>query len=393
MPRDPPEEVGMARRYPPEFRRRVLDLVAAGRPVAEVAAALGVSGQTIYNWRAQDLIDCSERPGLRSSELAELAAARRRIAELEAELAATRRANQLLKQVVPPKGRFAAIAKMAEEGHAVQVAARVLEVSESGFYAWRSRPPSPRTIRHAWLTDVITEVHLASRGTYGAPRVHAELRMGRGICVGHNAVVMLMHRAGLKGLPGNRRRRPRHEVPTAEDLVERAFARTEPNRLWVTDITEHPTTEGKVYCAVVLDTFSRRVVGWSIDTSPSAALATNALGMAIESRRPSPGGLIHSDHGTQFTSWAFTERAKRSGLLPSMGSIGDCFDNAVVESFWARMQVELLNRRRWRTRVELANAIFEYLEIFHNRQRRHSALGMRTPIEYEKLHVNPSAVA
>jgi putative transposase len=144
---------------------------------------------------------------------------------------------------------------------------------------------------------------------------------------------------------------------------------------------------------VVLDVFSRRVVGWSIDSSATAALVTNALGMAIENRRPAPGALIHSDHGTQFTSWAFTDRAKRSGLLPSMGSIGDCFDNAVVESFWARMQVELLNRRRWRTRVELANAIFEHLEIFRNRQRRHSSLGMRTPIEFEKMHAYPLEVA
>jgi len=216
--------------------------------------------------------------------------------------------------------------------------------------------------------------------------------MGRGVLVGHNAVAMLMHRAGLKGLPGNKRPRSRQEAPTAEDLVDRAFARTGPDELWVTDITEHPTREGKVYCAVVLDAFSRRVVGWSIDTSPSASLATNALGMAIQGRRPS-GTLIHSVHGTQFTSWAFTERAKRSGLLPSMGSIGDCFDNAVVESFWARMQVELLYRRRWRTRVELANAIFEHLEIFHNRQRRHSSLGMLTPIEFEKMHVYPLEVA
>lgn len=161
----------------------------------------------------------------------------------------------------------------------------------------------------------------------------------------------------------------------------------------MTDITEHPTREGKVYCSVVLDVFSRRVVGWSIDSSPTASLVTSALGMAIDGRRPAPGALIHSDHGTQFTSWAFTERAKRSGLVPSMGSIGDCFDNAVVESFWARMQVELLNRRRWRTRVELANAIFEHLEVFHNRRRRHSALGMLTPIEFEKMHTERSEVA
>ena len=162
----------------------------------------------------------------------------------------------------------------------------------------------------------------------------------------------------------------------------------------MTALTEHYTREGKVYCAVVLDAHSRRIVGWSIDSSPTASLATNALGMAIQHRAPVVGAtLIHSDHGTQFTSWAFTERAKQSGLVPSMGSIGDCFDNAVMESFWSRLQVELLNTRRWRTRLELANARFEYLEVFHNRQRRHSSLEMLTPVEYKMLQHNPSTAA
>ena len=153
--------------------------------------------------------------------------------------------------------------------------------------------------------------------------------------------------------------------------------------------TEHPTREGKVYCAVVLDTFSRRVVGWSIDGHQTATLVTNALGMAIDQRRPANGTtVIHSDQGTQFTSWTFTQRAVDSGLLPSMGTVGDCYDNAMIESFWSRMQVELLDRKRWKTRVELANAIFEYLEIFHNRRRRHSSLGMVSPIEYEMRHAS-----
>jgi putative transposase len=142
-------------------------------------------------------------------------------------------------------------------------------------------------------------VHTASRGTYGARRVHAELTLGLGLAVGHNQVELLMARATIKGLPGNRRPRPRHETPTATDLVERMFTREAPNRLWVTDITEHRTYEGKVYCAVVLDTFSRRVVGWSIDSSQTAALVTNALSMAIANRDPQAGGVIHSDHGVQ----------------------------------------------------------------------------------------------
>jgi putative transposase len=275
---------------------------------------------------------------------------------------------------------------MVAEHHSIKTACRVLDLAESTFYADRRRTPSQRAIRHAWLTDMIAEVHMASRGTYGARRVHAELTLGRKIAVGHNAVEMLMRRAELKGLPGHKRRRRPHDTPTSADLVDRVFARDRADSLWVTDITEHPTREGKVYCAVVLDVFSRRVVGWSIDATQTSTLVTNALGMAITNRQPPEGTIIHSDHGTQFTSWAFTRRAQESGLVASMGSIGDCYDNAVIESFWGRMQTELLNRQRWKTRVELANALFDYLEIFHNRQRRHSALGMLTPIEYESLN-------
>ena len=272
---------------------------------------------------------------------------------------------------------------MAAEGLPVQVAVRVLEVSESGYYEWRNRPPSQRVIRHAWLTDVIREAHAASRGTYGVARIHAELTLGRGIAVGHGQVELLMRAAGIRGVTGRSKWRRVKPDNIARDHVERAFARGGPNQLWVTDITEHPTREGKVYCCVVLDTFSRRVVGWSIDASPTAALVTNALGMAIDSRRPQPGTLIHSDQGVQFASWAFTDRAKASGMVPSMGSVGDCYDNSMIESFWSRMQVELLDRQRWNTRIELANAIFEYLEIWHNRQRRHSQLGMLSPIQFE----------
>ncbi|MFC4018980.1 IS3 family transposase [Micromonospora sp. GCM10011542] len=382
----------MPRRYPPEFRRKVLDLLKAGRSVAELVRDLEISDQTIYNWRRQDLIDTGQVPGVTSTDQAELVAARRRITELETELAAHRRAAELLKGVVPPKDRYAVIQRMAAEGSPVDVCCRVLDVSASGYYAWRNRPLSQRALRHAWLTEQIRAVHLASRGTYGSRRVHAELRLGRGLVVGYHAVEMLMRRAGIRGLPGSRRPRPKHQTPTASDLVNHDFTRSAPNQLWVTDITEHPTREGKVYCAVELDTFSRRVVGWSIDATQTATLVTNALSMAISNRQPT-GTVIHSDHGVQFSSWAFTRRVQEAGLAPSMGSIGDCYDNGMIESFWGRMQTELLNRRRWRTRIELANAIFEYLEIFHNRQRRHSSLGMLTPVEYERLRPIALSVA
>ncbi len=278
---------------------------------------------------------------------------------------------------------------IAAEGLPVEVACRVLGVSVSGYYEWLNRAPSARGLRHAWLTEFIVRAHSESRGIYGVWRVHAELTLGLGISVGRQAVELLMRRAGLQGLSGRPRYRRVPNVATAEDHVQRKFGREGRDPLGVTDITEHPTREGKVYCAVVLDTFSRRVVGWSIDSHPTAALVTNALGMAIEQRRPADGAtVIHSDQGTQFTSWTFTQRAVDSGLLPSMGSVGDCYDNAMIESFWSRMQVELLDRQRWKTRVELANAIFEYLEIFHNRRRRHSSLGMVSPVEYELRHAS-----
>ena len=281
---------------------------------------------------------------------------------------------------------------IAAEGLPVEVACRALGVSVSGYYEWFDRPLSARALRDVWLTECIGRVHSESRGIYGVRRVHAELVLGLDITVGREAVARLMRRAELQGISGRPRYRRVPNVVTASDRVERQFGRDARDKLWVTDITEHPTREGKVYCAAVLDTFSRRIVGWSIDAHPTAALVTNALSMAIEQRKPPEGStVIHSDQGTQFTSWTFTQRAIDSGLVPSMGSVGDCYDNAMIESFWSRMQVELLDRKRWNTRIELANAIYEYLEIFHNRKRRHSSLGMLSPVEYELRNASPTA--
>jgi putative transposase len=210
---------------------------------------------------------------------------------------------------------------MAAEGLPVQVCCRVLEVWQSGFYAWRSRTPSSRAIRHGWLTEVIRQVHAASRQTYGSRRVHAELTLGRGISVGYHAVELLMRRAGLQGVTGRPKfRRGLRPEATAADLVQRQFARTGPNRLWVTDITEHPTREGKLYCAVVLDACSRRVVGWSIDATPTAALVTNALGMAIQSRKPAAGTLIHSDQGCSSPPGRSASARRRLGWCPPWGA-------------------------------------------------------------------------
>ncbi len=275
------------------------------------------------------------------------------------------------------------IDRLVDAGMPVKKCCRVLGVSSPGYYLYRNRPTSPTQLRRQWLTGLIREIHVASRGTYGYRRVHAELTLGMGVQVSSRLISVLMTNAGIYGLPGPARIKRLRGVVTADDLVNRKFHRLRPNELWVTDITEHPTREGKVYCAAVLDAFSRRIVGWSIDSRQDSTLVINALDMAIRNRQPEPGGIVHADHGVQFTSWAFREKIRSAGLMPSFGSVGDGLDNAMMESFWSSMQIELLNRKKWKTRVELANAIFDYIEIFHNRQRRHSALGYRTPIEYE----------
>lgn len=231
-------------------------------------------------------------------------------------------------------------------------------------------------------------MHKASGGTYGIRRVLAELTFGRDIIVGHSAVESIMRELGIRGVPNRRLPKgARLAQVTSLDLVRRRFARDRPNELWLTDITEHPTNEGKVYCCVVLDTFSRLVVGWSVDSRQATVLVLNALGMATQRRDNRDGVIIHSDRGTQFTSWAFSDRVRTAGIAPSMGAVGTAADNAMMESFWGRMQVELFNRRRWKTRIELAAGIHDYLQ-FHNTRRRHSALGMRTPSEIEAMWLN-----
>lgn len=273
------------------------------------------------------------------------------------------------------------------QGIDVQHACRTLGVSPSGYYAWKGRPASPRKLRRIWLAGEIADVHKASGGTYGALRVTAELRHGREIVVGHNAVESIMRQLGLKGLPT--RRLPKGAQVgniRSMDLVRREFRRDGPDQLWMTDITEHPTREGKIYCCVVLDAFSRYVVGWAIDSTQTTQLVLNALGMATRRRAGGDGLIIHSDRGVQFTSWAFSHNVRDAGLAPSMGAVESPYDNAMVESFWGRMQVELLHRKRSKTRIERATAIHDYIELFHNTRRRHSALGMLTPTEYETLH-------
>jgi putative transposase len=261
---------------------------------------------------------------------------------------------------------------------------RVLGVSTSGYYAWRKREPSQRAREDEMLTNEIRRIHARSRGTYGAPRIHAQLRR-EGIPVGRKRVARLMRAVGLRGVSRRSRvtttRRNRTARP-APDLVERDFTASAPNRLWVADITYLPTASGFLYLSVVVDAFGRRVVGWSMAGHLRTELVMDALEMALKQRRPQDV-VHHSDQGSQYTSIAFGQRCKRAGIRPSMGSVGDCYDNALCESFFATLECELIDRYRFATTAEARLAVFEFIEGWYNPHRLHSALDYQSPMEYE----------
>lgn len=263
---------------------------------------------------------------------------------------------------------------------------RALSVSPSGYYAWRDREPSTRAKADAELSRKIHVIHQDSRCTYGVPRVHAVLAKD-GVFVGKKRVARLMRAASLEGISRRRKyksTRDRDARP-APDLVDRAFAATAPNRLWVADITYVPTWAGFLYLAVVLDVFSRRVVGWAMDTHLRAELVIDALDMAVAQRCPT-AVIHHSDQGCQYTSLAFGLRCREVGVKPSMGSVGDAYDNAMCESFFATLECELLARRRFHNQAEARMAVFDFIEGFYNTRRIHSALDYRSPVEYEQKH-------
>ena len=270
--------------------------------------------------------------------------------------------------------------------HSVKTMCRVLEVSRSGYHAWARREPSSRALER--LTGRIREIHRENRKVYGSPRIHAELRMADGVRVGRKRVERLMRQAGISGIVKRRRGRTTISVPgvrVCEDLVDRAFLASAPNRLWVADITYLRTWEGWLYLVAVQDVFSRRIVGWSMADHMRTELVTDALQMALTHRRPDPGLIWHSDQGSQFVSLAFGQQARAAGIAQSMGSRGDCYDNAVAESFFATLKKELVHGRSWPSKADLRSEVFEYIEVFYNRQRRHSTLGYLSPARFETI--------
>lgn len=280
----------------------------------------------------------------------------------------------------------------------VSLLCRVVGVSRQGFYAWKRRPPSARELLDRTLAERIREIYLETEEIYGAPRIYSELRLGDGIAVGKKRVARLMRRLGIRGADG-KQGGPRTTVrdskrPAAPDLVDRGFARAEPNRLWVCDLKYIQTGQGFLFLAVVQDVFSRRIVGWSMRDDLKAELVLDALGMAVSGRGPAAAGVIaHSDHGSQYTSLVYGAYAKQSGIALSMGSVGDPWDNAVAETFFASLAKELLRRERFATREQARLRVFWYIECFYNPRRRHSSLGMLSPIDYEQRHQQEAIAA
>jgi putative transposase len=269
---------------------------------------------------------------------------------------------------------------------------RVLRVSPSGFYAWRDRPPSRRAAQDVEILGHLRAFHQRSDGTYGAPRLLGDLRE-IGLCVGQKRVARVMRQGGLVGVSRRRGVRTTRHGPEAHavaDLVQRDFTATAPNQLWVADITYVPTWAGFLYLAVVLDAWSRRVVGWAMASHLKTDLVLAALNMAIAQRRPT-GVIHHSDHGCQYTALAFGHRCQQLGVRPSRGTVGDAYDNAMAESFFATLECERLDRRTYRTQAEARLDLFQYIEGWYNPHRRHSSIGNQSPMAYERVNAAEAA--
>lgn len=269
--------------------------------------------------------------------------------------------------------------------YAVAMLCRVLGVSRSGYYDWRTRPASQRSQANRTLVEQIQAIHAQSRHTYGSPRIHAELA-SQGVRCSAKRVARLMRLAGIRA------RRPRrtratsdshHTLPVAENVLKRAFDAPAPNTKWAADITYIGTHEGWLYLAVVMDLFSRRIIGWSMQPTLASSVVLDALQMALHQRQPSELVIHHSDRGSQYASDDYQVALAAAGIQCSMSRKGDCFDNAPVESFFGTLKTELVYHQQYTPRNQARSAIFEYVEVFYNRQRRHSALGYRSPAEYE----------
>ncbi|MFF0818306.1 IS3 family transposase [Rhodococcus sp. NPDC003318] len=379
----------MPKPYPAEFRRDVITVARKGdATLRQVAKDFGISETCLQRWlkiaNRQDGVDRTDPPS-RSDETAELREARKRIKLLEQEAEVMRRAVGYLSQHVNPKMMFPLVLDLAGDGVPVTVTCRVLGFSTQAFYKWCKAPVSQRDWDDAHLINAARAIH-ADDPAFGYRFIADELR-DHGIAAGENRVARLCSQERIWSVFSKKRGLNRKSGPPVhDDLVDRNFSAGAPNQVWLTDITEHWTDEGKLYLCAIKDVYSGRIVGYSIEPHMKATLAVAALSYAIDTRSPA-GTIVHSDRGSsQFRSRRFVHALAHNGLRGSMGRVGACGDNAAMESFFALLQRNVLDRQRWRTRNQLRLAIVHWIERTYHRKRRQRRLGRLTPIEFETIN-------
>ncbi|MGH9196209.1 MAG: IS3 family transposase [Acidimicrobiia bacterium] len=384
--------MSMSRRgYPEGFRAEAVRLyrsVKGERSLRSLASELGISIETLRSWVKQADIDDGSREGLTTDERERLRLLERENRILREEREILKKAGGLLRDGDRLDSQRAFEFVSAEKAnHKIATICRVLGVSTSGYYAWVRRSASLRELQDDSIAGFILDIHDRSRKTYGAPRIHFELAEDHAVRCGCKRVARLMRREGIEGchrrkLRGFTKRDP--DATPAPDLLDRNFTAPAPHRVWVADITYVPTWTGFLYVGIILDVFTRMVVGWSMRNDLGAELVTEAFDMAVHRRRPVAGAIHHSDQGSQYSSLAFGRRLREAELLPSMGSTGDCYDNALAEAFFATLETELIDRNTFRNRTDARVAVFDFIEGFYNRVRRHTSIGKVSPLEFER---------
>ncbi|WP_144599657.1 IS3 family transposase [Arthrobacter sp. AG367] len=370
--------------YGAEFRQDVIDVARKGEaPLAQIAKDFGLSVTTLKRWIAiAERKDSGAGPA--AAESAEMRELKKRNRLLEQENEILRRAAAYLARDINPKMTYPLVTDLAADGIPVAVTCRVLGFSKQGYYRWRACPVTERDWIDAHLVNAARDIH-ADDPAFGYRFIADELPE-KGITAGENRVQRLCRDHGIWSVFSKKRglnRKP--GPPVHDDLVERDFTATAPNALWLTDITEHPTAEGKLYLCAVKDVYSGRIVGYSMDSRMKSSLAVAALENAVRARNPA-GTVVHSDRGSQFRSRRFIEALRHHGLTGSMGRVGACADNAAMESFFSLLQKNVLDRQRWTTRQQLRLAITTWIERTYHRRRRQRRLGKLTPIEYETIN-------
>ncbi|MCE0510385.1 IS3 family transposase [Microbacterium sp. KKR3/1] len=376
----------MPKAFPKEFRNDVVAVARRGEaPISRIAKDFGVSESCLQRWLKIADVEDGIKPGVTQADAAELREAKKRIRLLEQENEILRRAAAYLSQASPPQMMFPLVLDLAADRIPIAVACRMLGFSKQAFFRWRANPVSQRDWDNAHLTNAAVDLH-RDDPAFGYRFISDEIEAESGLRASERRVWRLCSEQRLWSVFSKKRGlNPKAGPPVHDDLVLRDFTATRPDQLWLTDITEHWTDEGKLYLCAIKDIHSNRIVGYSLDSRMTADLAVAALRNAIALRDP-VGTTLHSDRGSQFRSRKFVELLRETGITGSMGRVGACADNAAMESFFSLLQKNVLNKRRWHSRQELRLEIVTWIERTYHRRRRQRRLGRLTPIEFEIIN-------